>query len=411
VPFKYINTSDGFKKRLVKHDLPYKNGSLIEDLGLSSPTVTLTAVFMGENYPYLKDFLVAVAEPGRNDLVHPIMGTFYAFVESADVTHDDRVGYAEVRVTFVLQDKIPTAFAPADSAEMKETAIAESAAETVADAESALASFMGGVKNGMAQLNAVKAKAGALVNKATEPFKLLTSAISFATTLEGDILGIYAGGIESAAGTFQTAINAPAAFTRSLKNGMAAIEAALQKFRPPPAPGQNSPPSTAVREGVARALEAAYKTVAASAIAKAAAVELSIDEALENGVNLNLQSRGSTTSADRPRLMTIDEIDSVTADARGVIGEAIASAAAFGPQAWPIIAGLEKQARLLQESADAVRLRRERLVKYEAQNPTSIWLLSFRLYGSVDQVDRLPRINAIAEPNFIPAGRELNIYA
>lgn len=430
IEFNCIATGGGFKKKLVKHDIPYQDATMVEDLGLSSPSVTLTAVFMNEKYANLEAFLDALKESGAARLVHPLDGGFMAIPESVDVLRDDRAYYAEAQIVFIRAEGFQSSRAlsydpagagfsgvssPLATAAAKEAGIGDAMAATLAATSTALgdklAPFTTGVHNAMAQINAVKGAANGLINQATAPFKLVTSAVTFATNLPGEVLGLFAGAIESVAGTYTAAVNAPAAFTRSLTNGMADIETALKGFRPPPQPGEVAQASNANRDTVAAALKAGYKAVSASAVTKACATELSIDDALEGGQNLNLTASGAATAAARTRLMTMGEIDAAVADARGEINEAIAAAeAAFGPAAWPIIAGLQTQALLLQESADAVRIRRERLVKHEAQSSTSIWLLAFNLYGDIAQVDRLLPLNNLPDPNFIPAGRELAVY-
>lgn len=429
IEFDCVTTGGGFKKKLVKHEMPYQDGTQVDDLGLSSPSITLTAVFMNEKYPNYAAFLDALKENGSGELVHPLDGRLKAIPESVDVVRDDRAYLAEVRIVFIRADSatgyVPFFYSFGDgfsgvsllpmTADAKERGIGDAMAATLATASNALgdalAPFTSGVHNAMAQINAVKGAASGLINQAAAPFKLINSAVTFATGLPGEVLGLFAGAIESVAGAYLAAVNAPAAFTRSLASATADIEAALNGFRPAPQPGEVAQASNATRATVAAALKSAYKAVAASAVVKAAAGELSIDDALEGGTNLNLRSRGAAATAARTRLMTMGEIDAAVADARGAINDAIAAAdAAYGPAASPIIDGLQTQALLLQESADAARLRRARLVKHEVQSPTSIWLLAFKLYGSVDQVDRLLLLNNLPDPNFIPTGKELTVY-
>ncbi|MBI5561410.1 MAG: hypothetical protein HY894_00955 [Deltaproteobacteria bacterium] len=256
-----------------------------------------------------------------------------------------------------------------------------------------LAGYASKVREGMRAIDSAVGAVKGYINQAAAPFKLITSVVNYATGLPGSILGSFAGAIESVAGAYTSLLDAPGKFTDSLNFGLLKIETALGDF------------------GGNKAMKAAWSASKASALCGACAIELSIDEAAETGNGVSLTAYGMDSEASRSQLMTINEIDAAAAIAREAVNAAISAAReAFG-DSYELEASLKRQALIIQETADNVRLKREKIVDYEVPSDMPLHLLAFNLYGDINKADRLLRINKIRNPNFLKTGEALKVYA
>ncbi|MBI5234730.1 MAG: DNA circularization N-terminal domain-containing protein [Deltaproteobacteria bacterium] len=419
IPFDFIDVDDGFKKAAAKYDYPYADGSDLEDMGLEARTVKIKAVFLPESYNLLDAFIAALKEQGAGEGVHPRFGTFQAMPDTVSIRHDERAYFAEVDITFIEHLSLAVS-APAISAAGKAALAASEVNDTFFDADSALdlalkdsgiptdipttglgadgfmaalAGYSSRVRQAMAAINSIVGIVNGYVNQAIAPFKLITSTVAFAADLPARILGTFAGAIESVAGAYASLLNAPGKFTSSLNFGLLKIESSLGDFN-----GD-------------KAMKAGWHVSKATAICSAASLELSIDEAAEAGESVSLNSYGMDSEASRLQLMTINEIDAVAAVAREAIVIAISAARDAFEDSYELEASLKRLALIIQETADDVRLRREKIVDYEVPSDMPLHLLAFNLYGGINEAERLLRINNIKNPNFLKAGEALKIYA
>lgn len=420
IEFKYIDIDDGFKKTIAKYDYPYVDGSDLEDMGLEARTVRLKAVFMGENYANLSAFIEALKEQGPGEVEHPLFGTFKAVPESVSIRHDERAYFADVDITFIEHKELtfaaPVYMASSKMGECSELIIESSTQaednlgsaldeEGIADDVSSeglgesgfmaiIAGFTSKVRNAMRKINVVVSTVKGYINQATAPFKLITSAVSYATNLPGSILGSFAQGIESVAGAYIGLINAPGKFMDSFNFGLKKMEAVLGDFQ-----GNKS-------------MKASWHTTKASALTTSASIELAADESAENGESLSLKEYGSDIEVSRTQLMTIDEIDAIVVVVREAVNVAIEVVRdAYGDSGFDLELVLKAQALLIQETADQIRLKRERIIEYEVLSDSSLHVIAFNLYGDLNEAERLLRINKIIEPNFIKCGQVLRVYA
>lgn len=420
IEFDFIDIDDGFKKAVAKYDYPYADGSDLEDMGLESRSVRIKAVFMGETYNNLSAFIEALKEHGPGEVEHPVFGTFKAVPESVSIRHDERAYFAEVDITFI-EHKDLTFTTPLYMASSKLSEDAGLAMDTGALAEgnlketieddgipedmsstglgepgfmATIAGYPGKVRDAMRKVDAVVGTVKGYINLSTAAFKLITSAVSYTANLPGDILGSFAQGIESVAGAYMSLINAPGRFTDSFDFGLKKMEAALGDFQ-----GNKS-------------LKASWHSTKAAALAASASIELAADESAENGGTLSLKAYGYDTEVSRTQLMTLDEIDAVVTAVREAVNIAIeAVREAFGDSGYDLELSLKAQALLVQQTADTIRLRRERIIDYEAPSDTSLHIIAFNLYGDMNEAERLLRINRIINPNFIKCGQVLRVYA
>ncbi|TAN61360.1 hypothetical protein EPN18_06830 [bacterium] len=414
IEFDFIDIEDGFKKSLARYEYPYTDGSDLEDMGLAGRTVKLKAVFLPERYAGLSSFVAALQSQGAGDVVHPVFGAFRAVPETISIKHDERAYFAEVDITFVehttLQISVPAFNAEAEAIEAGDevavtldgvdNALGKTLPEDIDAASLGDSGFMDAISGLTAKIRAVMsginsavATVKAFISKTTAPFKLITSAVTFATSLPGAILGSFAAGIESVAGAYASLLSAPGKFTDSVNFGLSKIEKALGDF------------------GGDKTIKAAWHCSKSSALTSAAALELSLDEAVEAGRTVSLKAYGLENTATRTRLMTIDEIDAVSAAARESINTAIASVREAFNLSSALEESLKRQAIIIQKQADKTRLKREKIIDYQVPSDMPLHLLAFNLYGGIEKADRLLFINKIRNPNFLKAGEVIRIYA
>lgn len=431
VEFDFVDIKDGFKKTIAKFDYPYTDGSDLEDMGLEARTVAMKAVFYGDSYENLQSFLDALQEQGAGEVIHPVFGSFQAIPETVSILHDERAYYAEIDITFIehldlsVTLDIASAASSASNVQTKNTDISQQSSDLAGGAlqdagipaditttglgtsgfMAAIAGYTSSVRSAMNTISSAVGTVQSYINSATSAFNLITSTVTYLTDLPGTILNNVAGAIESAAGAYQSLIDAPGKFMDSLENGLTEIESALSDFTQ----GDGSDSSSDIASNV---LNAAYQVSQAQALAAAAAVEFAADEAAEKGRSLNLQPFGATGTVGRTQLMTLDEIDAVAASSRNGIAKAITAVRkAYGDTGYDLVVALKEQALTIQQTADSIRLRRERIIAYEVPSDMPLHLLAFNLYGDISGADKLLRINNIRNPNFLKAGETLRVYA
>lgn len=429
VEFDFVDIEDGLKKTIAKFDYPYADGSDLEDMGLEERTIRLKAVLFGDKYGSLQAFLEALKEQGYGELNHPVFGTIKAMPETVSIRHDEKSYHAEIDISFLehLELAISRVAANVDTAASANEAVetmagaADNMADVLEDAGipdgipidglgvagymATIAGYTSKVRSVMSKIDSAVGTLNSYINTATAPFKLITSAVEYATDLPGTILGKAADAIETVAGTYNTLIAAPGKFMDSLNYGLGKIEDALGDFEG----GSKSSDDTA---STVLALKAAYSVSAATALAQGAAIELAADEAAENGKTFSLKPYGIDSDVERTQVMTIDEIDLVAATAREAINTAITAVRdVYGDSGYDLTLSLKTQALLIQQAADEIRLRRERIIDYEVPSDMPLHILAFNLYGDISEAERLLRINQIRNPNFLRAGETLRVYA
>lgn len=103
VRFDVLSLEESDGKALAEHAYPFRNGTVLEDMGTTGRQVRIAAVFWGKQYhSRLNTLLEALAERGGGTLVHPVWGRLNHMV-AADwhFRHEaDYVDYAVLDMTF-----------------------------------------------------------------------------------------------------------------------------------------------------------------------------------------------------------------------------------------------------------------------------------------------------------------------
>jgi prophage DNA circulation protein len=89
VELDVVKVSDPVARRLTAYKYPYQDGADYEDFGREPRETHLTVVFMGDDVEAkLGAFLKVIDDGEAGDFTHPILGTWTARVQKADLLHD-----------------------------------------------------------------------------------------------------------------------------------------------------------------------------------------------------------------------------------------------------------------------------------------------------------------------------------
>lgn len=94
---------DSFEKSITRHEFPYRDGGLLEDMGQKTRVSKIRCYFLNENYESHKA-LINDLSGGTDDeyaLMHPEYGLIKGKVESVVVRHDEREETAEIDLVFL----------------------------------------------------------------------------------------------------------------------------------------------------------------------------------------------------------------------------------------------------------------------------------------------------------------------
>lgn len=94
--------SESGGRRIVKHEYPFRDDGLTEDLGQTLKSYQVNCLVVGENHLKQADALIeALNAPGKGTLVHPYFKTLEAVVESYNVVHStDHQRVSRFNITF-----------------------------------------------------------------------------------------------------------------------------------------------------------------------------------------------------------------------------------------------------------------------------------------------------------------------
>ena len=257
IPLQIESIDDTFEKSIVRHEFPYRDGALLEDLGQKARITKFRCYFWddgaaeitfsdgtssgGGNYTYNDhiELLNLLANQSLFSLVHPKYGTIKGCVESVSVKHDDRQMLAEIDLTFVenlrtvidevAYEEVLTAIEVAvqKAQDQQQEELAQELADEGLDTETILdegTSLLDQVKAGTAylrdmtkELDAMIGKAEGTLNEIMQPVNSLISTINYAANLPGRILGPITKAVERVAKLYTSIIGFPDRFSRNLR--------------------------------------------------------------------------------------------------------------------------------------------------------------------------------------------------
>jgi prophage DNA circulation protein len=418
-PLDIETLDDTFEKAIVRHEYPYKNGALLEDLGLKARVLRLRCWFWDsggqQTYDDHIDFLEHLSKMEESELVHPKYGQLKGSIESVAVHHDDRERTAQIDISFVqglITDSEDTNHEDVEAAgeESYNDGIADQqqefaddvTAELGAEAPGILAveldpdlgiveQFAGvsvGARNFLKQVEAAVDILDATVASIVNPVNSLIGIIAFGQHLAGRVIGSACRCIERYALLYESLASSPARYLDTLIAG-----------------GQE------LADGSCRLNKTCTIAVAAH-VALRAAYLYKADEKRRLWQKKNEGVRAFDVSgkytapeppdADLPdETMTVGELESSLAAVRTCLQAAIDLGRGN--------TSLKRQALQLQTHVNTIKLEREKMIRVGLDNPMPLHLVCLRYGLPYTAAERLLTINSIVNPNRV-AG-EVNVYA
>lgn len=390
-------------RALAVHQVPFRDGAALDDLGLQARRFAVRAIFFGPDYERrLQAFLNALETPGAADLVHPIWGRVRVLASDWSEEHQaELVDGAEISVTFV-EDSGAVTFAARTFASQAD-AVASAAAAARVTADEAV----------VRRVQAVPALA----------FPRITVLRDLAAQARAALTGLLnTTGLRALLSDLDPLLY-PRAYVADLR---AIVDRAFQGL---PLGGRNpafaavamSVPASSTLWGdwtrAARLLDPALAVLTPQAalvdvdMAADAAV-LQAHSRIHMGTALaELAATVLSTQADAADL-TRGQIEALAGRARAGLQLAIDGARTALPAEWEgrTIAGLRETADALQEAARSLIATRPQLVQQPAPAGGPARLLAHLLYGDSARVDELVLVNRLGRKVLLDAGDPLEVY-
>lgn len=417
IPLEIETMDDQFEVAIGRHEMPYKDGALLENMGQKARVISLRCYFWDTAGHLTFNDHIKLINHLRNqqlfELIHPIYGSITGMVERVSCRADDRELTAEVDVTFVenLRQEI-SEIQYEDVETAADQAVVDAQAEQMDEFEKDTRTDLGAeaadINNRelnpdlgiLEQFTTISLQARAWVAAVeesvtlfegvladvTQPANTLIAAITYGTRLPGRVIGAIARMVDRYVALYATTTNAPSRFLNSLDNacanllGVSDIPANLRKH-----------------------LRVAFATQGAHAAARYFAADESSRQILRR---LEKQAAFDTMGCylNPPQaapVYTVNELEQALANSRNQIQAAI-------DDGGRDIASLKAMARILVDHVSGVKLEREKIVTVTLDNPMPLHIVCLRYGLDYHYADRIIAINVIAQPN-ITSGR-LQIY-
>ena len=420
-------TDDAFEKAIVRHEFPYKDGALLEDMGRKARIVKFRCYFWDDGadhatYDTHKELVDHLASLEISELVHPKYGPLRGCVESLSVKHDDRDRTAEIDITFVeglIEDGGDTRHddVEAGAEEAYNDGIEDQKKEFADDVKEALGPEAQGIldrvldpaKGIVEQFQDVSTKArnylktvesytGTMegtLNTIANPANSLVSTINYGTNLPGRVIGSVSRVVERYALLYDSLKSAPARFVNSMTFGLKGLSNASGKFSK----------TTTIASASHTALQTAYcyKTDETLRVAQKKNEGVQAFDALGNYTAPAVAAASvSSAGASAPETtMTVNELESSLAAVR----ESLQGAIDLSRQNT----SLKQQALQLQIHVNNIKLEREKIIRVLLDNPMPLHLVCLRYGLPYNAAERLLTINSIRNPNC--ASGAVSVYA
>ena len=410
-------TDDEIESSIVRHEYPYRNGALLEDLGQKARVVRFKCYFWDDDadhmtYDVHESLLEYLKGMEVGELVHPKYGPMRGSVESIHMHHDDRDRFAEIDITFVqglIDDVDDTAHEDIESSAEEAYAASiedqkvEFADDVTAELGSEASSILGfeldpdlgiveqfsGItttaRNYLKTVESYVATVEGTLNAVANPANGLVSILNYGTSLPGRVIGSVARCMERYAIAAEALQTAPARFTDSLASGLASLRSASGKFSK----------TTAIGGAAHIALQTAYCYKADE--------ERRTERRRSEGVPA-FDAMGNYTkpefSATDPQPMTERELETSLATVRGLLQAAVVLSRQSS--------SLKRQALQLQTHVGTIKLEREKTVRVALDNTLPLHLVCLAHGLPYGAAERLLTINDIRNPNEVSG--EVVIY-
>jgi len=402
---------DGFESSIARHEFPYRDGALLEDMGQKARTVRIRCYFLNENYDAHKDLINYLGySDDLHELQHLRYGLIQGKIESIVVRHDDREKTAEIDLTFVenLRGTIEPEPATSVAADVEEAFVAgqaELTAEIERDIEEQLGTDAAGILDTAVDLGSglyeqfggLTREAHAYVRAAdtyvkslnakltgvTNPANGLIAVIDYAANLPGYVARSIAGTVERYAILAAASSAFPERLVDNFHNGVDDICAAPDTYR------KYARISAAQRSAhlAATIFKEDKDTGSRQKQAQATASFSSL------GRRLSRQETGE--------ILTINEMEQILSAVRTRLQEAISLS-----RNMP---SLKNLAEALTDHVRQMKLERPKVIAVEVHNSLPLHLVCLKYGLTTSDAEQLMSINAIRHPNYVSG--EVNVYA
>jgi len=403
---------DAIEKAIARHEFPYRDGALLEDMGQRARIIRIRCYWYEETYETHKEFVKHLARRERFELLHPKYGLLKGSVESVAIRHDDRLRTAEVDLSFVegLIDSAEPERRP-DVLKSTESGFVMGQAELVTEINQDIVNLLGTEGNDIAAaeidpteliayqikgltqrgrdyikaVDAYVAELGGTLNTVGNPVGSLLDLIQYPSTVGGHLAGSLARTLERYTVLYDSLRSAPRRYLSQLRNGLGALGLTHPHFTK----------HTQIAAVQRRSLETAalYQD------------DESLREQLkqrETAQSFDALGRYIGTESPWEPIMTIDDIEATLAEIRTDIQTAVSSARGM--------TSLKTMAETLLEYVSQVKLERDKIITVETPGEMPLHLICLRYGLPYAYAERIYSINAIKHPSFIPPG-EVRIYA
>lgn len=418
-------TDDAFEKAIVRHEYPFMNGALLEDMGRKARIVKFRCYFWDDGadhatYDTHIELVKHLASQEISELVHPKYGPLRGCVESMSVRHDDRDRTAEIDVTFVeglIEDGGDTRHddVEAGAEEAYNDGIEDQKKEFADDVKDALGPEGQGIldrvldpaKGIVEQFQDVSTKARnylktvesyvgtmeATLNTIANPANSLVSTINYGTNLPGRVIGSVSRVVERYALLYDSLKTAPARFVNSMTFGLKGLSNASGKF--------SKTTTSAAASYTALQTAYIYKADETLRVAQKKSEGLRAFDVVGNYTAPEVATAGAAATTAPETTMTVNELESSLAAVRGSLQEAIDLSRQN--------TSLKQQALQLQTHVNSIKLEREKITRVLLDNPMPLHLVCLRYGLPYNAAERLLTINSIRNPNC--ASGEVSVYA
>lgn len=400
---------DSFESSIARHEFPYRDGALLEDMGQKARTVRIRCYFLNENYAAHKDLINYL---GHSDdlyeLQHPEYGLIQGKIESIIVRKDDRLRTAEIDLTFVenLRGTIEPEPATSVAADVEEAFVAgqaELTAEIERDMEEQLGTDAAGILDTEVDLGSglyeqfggLTREAQAYVRAAdtyvktlnaaltgvTNPANGLVAVIDYAANLPGYMARSIAGTVERYAILAAASSAFPERLVDNFHDGVEDICGSPDTYR------KYARISAAQRS--AHLAATIFKEDKEAARKKQAQATASFSPL---GRRLSRQDAGE--------VLTINEMERILNAVRTRLQEAIGLA-----RNMP---GLRRMAEALTDHVRQMKLERPKVIAVEVHNSLPLHLVCLQHGLTTADAEQLLGVNTIKHPSFIRG--EVNVY-
>ncbi len=437
IPLQIESLDDAFEKSIVRHDIPYRDGALLEDMGQKARTIRFRCYFWdddgaeytdangtttgGGNYTY-NDHIELLNHLEKKDLfslVHPQYGTVKGCVETVSVRHDDRQMLAEIDISFVENLRTPieelvyedvvtvTETAVLTAQDQQQAALKQELEDEGLDTDSPIdstKSLMDQLKSGSIYLrdmtrefDAMIGKAEGTLNDVLQPVNSLIATVSYAANLPGRILGPITRAVERVAKLYNSIIGFPDRFARNLRFELDKLADSFEAFGGTSRGSQRATAIMVKHLRIASAQIVALQLSYALAADQQARMAVIAAEAV-----VAFDANGNYLAPDQaPTVATVNDLEAALDIARAMIQDAIDLSRG--------ISGLQDMALALLNYVQSVKSTSDTVVSVTLVNPMPLHLVCLNYGLPYTTAERLLALNpTVINPNV--AGGEVLIY-